>query len=309
MRIRATSVMCLALAFGSLTQMACGGQSDGGAGSYPLRLGHGGWRIHRAVLDPTGTKLAVAGDPPGGTAIWGVGVMPLASGVIQQQGQKGEFVGDATWLDPQTLVMTVGYVDEQQLATLDLRSGAMKIVTGLGKFGHGYDQGMAVSPDHHQVALTIGVAGAVTRTPSEVVVVNLTTGASRIAVANSPMHPRMPSWVSGNKLIYAVDADYGVEVEQMDLSTSVSTPLDTRGYRVYEVAADHGILLFNGLDPAGDQGLYTTRIESFAPRRSEVGSYSLPYIDGTLGLIAAVATGANATDAGEVIVDRIPRGT
>lgn len=285
---------------------ACGGGASGASRSFPLRLGHDRWDINQVTLSPSGSSIAVSGDPPGGTAMWAVGVRALDGGTFQRLSPQNQFVGDAAWVDAHTLVISFGTVSTQRLAKVSVSDGHLDVLPSLGEFGHEYRDGMAVSPDHHQVAITVTPPGTTTYVPTAILVVDLTTGVSRAVVPTSAARPRMPSSSSDHQLLYMEDANTGTALKVLDLSASTSSTVDTHGYRIYDVSADRGIVAFDGLDPHGDQALFATRLDAFSPRQIESGSYSMPSVNASAGLLASVATGSGPADAGDVVVDRLP---
>lgn len=281
----------------------CGGSPVPGSGGS-LRVPHDGWRIYRADLNPSGTELAVFGDPPGGTATWGVAVATLPPAGLRRVGPPDRFLSDAAWADDLTLVVTVGTVDEQQLALLTVRDGRLRALSTGQPFKHDYTEGMAVSPDGHQVAITL--SELTTTTPStEIVLMDLSSGASRTVIPMSQRRPRMPAWASADRLLYVEDNESGSTLETLSLASGQSAPLSTLGYRLHDIAADNGVLAFDGLDPSGNQGLFVSSLARFAPEPVEQGSYSMPLLRIRANIVAAVATGHSPADAGDVVVDHV----
>lgn len=165
---------------------------------------------------------------------------------------------------------------------------------------------MALSPDQRQLALSVMAEGSPTGLlPSALIVIDISSGAHRVVIPSSSSRPAVSCWLDNHTVLYTVRGSnqLGVNLREVNVGSLIETSLRSPGFTVYDATCQGHSILFDGLDPSGDQGifLFDATNTSRSPRALRLGSYS--YVSAEPGVYCAVWSGTGPENGGDVVVD------
>lgn len=261
------------------------------------------WMVFKSTISPDGKHLAAWGYPPSGSDT--IAVRDVSTGSWKALATTGDEMSDVAWSsDSQGLYITQGAKGHETLMFWRVTGESSAIAPSV-VFRHDYDEGLSLSPDGTKLALSVMAEGATTgRLPSALVVVDIARGEPRTVIPSTPRRPAVSCWMDNHTVLFTAvgQNQLGVTLRTINIDSLAEQDLTVPGYTIYDATCHGREVVFDGLDPSRNQGIFLVNASTTVPPRSlRLGSYS--YVSAQQGKYCAVWSGTDASNSGQVIVD------